>query len=202
MRLVLVRHGETIWNEEGRLQGATDVPLSQRGRAQAARLAERLAGQTFAAIYASDLRRASETAAILAASHDLPVRLDPRLREQSKGVWEGLTWPDIEERYPDDLARWEVDRDHPPGGAESASAVEARVRAALAAIRAAHPGDEAVLLVGHGMTLRTLICVALGIDSFVGRNLQLDNTSLSKLHIGADGAALVRLNDTCHLRNT
>lgn len=201
MRLVLVRHGETIWNEEGRLQGATDVPLSDRGRAQAARLADRLAAEPFGAIYASDLRRASETAAILAESHDLPVTLDSRLREQSKGVWEGLTWPDIEAQYPDDIARWEVNRDNPPANAESVSAVEARVRAALAAIRAAHPGNEAVLLVGHGMALRKLICAALGIDSFVGRNLQLDNTSLSELHIGADGAVLVRLNDTCHLRD-
>ncbi len=199
MRLVLVRHGETIWNEEQRLQGATDVPLSERGRAQAARLAGRLAAEPFVAIYSSDLLRASETAAILAAAHDLPVQHDPRLREQSKGIWEGLTWEEVEARYPDTIERWQADRDAPPQGAEGVTTVADRVKNALDAIRTAHTDGDSVLLVSHGMALRTLICVALGLDPLFGWHLRLDNTALSELCFDAEGAVLVRLNDTCHL---
>jgi len=89
--LLLVRHGETDWNAAGRLQGHTDRPLSDYGREQARRLAEELVGEEFDAIYASDLARARETAEIVGAQLDLPVVLDPDLREKNWGTWEGLT---------------------------------------------------------------------------------------------------------------
>jgi probable phosphoglycerate mutase len=199
MRLLLVRHGETIWNAERRMQGATDVPLSEAGRAQAVQLAARLKDEPIAAIYASDLQRASETAAILADIHDLPVQTDSRLREQSKGEWEGLTWPEIDAQYPGAAQRWRADRSQPPSSGEGVSAVADRVRAALDAIRAAHGGEDTVLLVGHGMAMRTLICVALGIDPMIGWQFVLGNTALSELRFSADRALLVRLNDTGHL---
>ena len=200
MRLVVVRHGETAWNVEQRLQGATDVPLSDRGRAQAARLAERLKDETFTAIYASDLQRASDTAALVAETHDLPVQRDPRLREQAKGRWEGLTFVQIEARYPETLQCWQADRSHAPGGGEDITAVAARIGAALDSMRAAHTADHTVLVVSHGMVLRTLLCIALGLDPMVGWHMQLGNTSISELRLSAEDCVLVRLNDTCHLR--
>ena len=109
-RILLVRHGETEWNAAGRVQGWTDSPLSDRGRAQAARLAARLAAFPLAAVYASDLSRARDTARALAAPHGLPVLDDPGLRERCYGDWEGLTLSELEARYPDAWDRYHRQR--------------------------------------------------------------------------------------------
>src|SRR5215211_8136133 len=98
--ILLARHGETDWNREGRFQGWADPPLNDAGRAQAQALAERLREMPFDAVYASDLRRAFETAEIVAASHGVPVTPDPGLREVDIGSWSGLTRAEIEERFP------------------------------------------------------------------------------------------------------
>jgi alpha-ribazole phosphatase len=198
MRLILVRHGETIWNTQRRLQGHTDIPLSETGRQQARATARRLANDPVAAIYASDLQRASETAAIIAASLNLPVRPDPRLREQSKGVWESLTWDEIVARYPAETAQWQTDSSFRPPGGEGLREVAARVAAALADIRAACPGQR-VVIVGHGMALRTLICLALEIDPAQEWRFPMDNAAITELRYTPEGAALARLNDTCHV---
>ena len=118
MRVILVRHGETIWNEEQRYQGASDPPLSERGELQARRLAARLASESIGLIYSSDSTRALQTADQIAAHHGRQVRADPRLREMDFGDWEGLTYSEIRERYPQALARWQGDplATSPPGG--------------------------------------------------------------------------------------
>jgi probable phosphoglycerate mutase len=144
--LLLVRHGETDWNADGRLQGHTDRPLSDYGRAQALRLGEELAGEEFAAIYASDLARARETAAIVGARLHLPVVLDPDLREKDWGTWEGLT---SMERVGVELV------------GESTEQHQRRMLAALGRIAATHPSDR-ILVVTHGGSMRRVQTAVLG----------------------------------------
>jgi probable phosphoglycerate mutase len=144
--LFLVRHGETDWNAAGRLQGHTDRPLSNYGREQARRLAEEIAGEQFDAIYASDLLRARETAEIVGARLDLPVALDPDLREKDWGNWEGLT---STERVGVELV------------GESTERHQQRMLAALGRIAAKHP-DGRVLVVTHGGSMRRVQTEALG----------------------------------------
>lgn len=161
--LLLARHGETDWNREGRWQGHTDIALNDRGRAQAEALAAELVGTPISAVYSSDLARAAETARIVAARLGVPVRTDPRLRELHLGGWEGLTTPEIEERYPDEIARWRADDDsNALGGRESYAQMGERVVAALTEIAAAHPAGE-VLVVLHGGPIRGLLAHAAGI---------------------------------------
>jgi broad specificity phosphatase PhoE len=152
--LVLVRHGETDWNREHRWQGHADPRLNAVGRRQAADLAERLASSSFVALYSSDLARARETAAIVAARLGLDVRLDPRLREVDVGEWSGLTSLEIEARYPErDRAR--RDGATPWTRGESYEAMSARVLRALDEIATAHePGR--VLVITHGGPMRAV----------------------------------------------
>jgi probable phosphoglycerate mutase len=154
--LFLARHGETDWNVAGRWQGHADVPLNATGRAQALALAERLRGEGIAAVASSDLSRARATAELVAGALGLQVALvDPDLREQRYGRFEGLTPRECEERYPDDWARYATDpRPGPPGG-ESRAAVLERVLGALhrAAARLSHPP----LIVSHGGAMRALL---------------------------------------------
>jgi 2,3-bisphosphoglycerate-dependent phosphoglycerate mutase len=144
--LLLVRHGETDWNAAGRLQGHTDRPLSDYGREQARRLAEELAGEKFDAIYASDLARARETAEIVGAQLNLPVVLEPDLREKNWGTWEGLT---STERLEIELV------------AESTEEHQRRMLDALGQIAAKHPRGR-VLVVTHGGSMRRVQTEALG----------------------------------------
>jgi alpha-ribazole phosphatase len=161
-RLVLVRHGQTDWNVEGRYQGQADPPLNEVGRAQVRALAERLAGRAIEAIYGSDLQRARETAHIIAQTLRLPLRIDPRLREVKLGEWEGRLVQEIRAGYPE---AWEARRRDPvharPPGGETAAEVAARVRAAADDIARQHPVGP-VLVVSHGLALATLVVSARG----------------------------------------
>jgi broad specificity phosphatase PhoE len=147
--LVLVRHGETDWNRERRVQGQTDVPLNETGRSQALALSAELNGRSFAAVYSSDLVRAYETATILAEPRSLVVTPVPALREKHFGSWEGLTDAEVLRRFPHALAG-------PWGDAETPGEVSTRVVAAVSEIVAAHTG-EAVLVVTHGGPIRALL---------------------------------------------
>ncbi len=199
MRLLLVRHGETDWNAEGRYQGQSDVPLSAIGQQQAMALARRLAREEIHALYASDLQRAWQTAEVIAAPHGLPVRPEPRLREIDFGAWEGLTFDEIRQRHPQALAAWEADPlgVAPPGG-ESLAQVVARVGQVLDDI-ARSCQDRTVLFVAHGGLLQVLLCLALGLAPRARWQFRLDPGSLSELSLYAEGAVLIRLNDTHHL---
>jgi probable phosphoglycerate mutase len=144
--LLLVRHGETDWNADGRLQGHTDRPLNDFGRRQAGRLAEELAEEKLEAIYASDLSRARETAEIVGARLGLAVVLDPDLREKDWGTWEGLT---------------AVERERVEFAGEPTEAHKDRVLGALKRIADRHPGGR-VLVVTHGGSMRRVQTAALG----------------------------------------
>jgi len=146
-RLLLVRHGETDWNAEGRLQGHTDRPLSDYGRRQARALAEELADEPLDALYASDLARARETAEIVGARLGLPVVLEPDLREKNWGTWEGLT--------PTERAEVEF-------VGESTEQHEERTLGALRRIAERHPGGR-ILVVTHGGSVRRAQTAALGL---------------------------------------
>ena len=143
--LLLVRHGETDWNREGRWQGWADPPLNDTGRAQARALADELKEAPFDAVYSSDLRRAHETAEIVAAPHGVPVLVDPRLREIDVGSWSGLTRAKIEARFPGGVR---------PDG-ESREHHRQRVLAGVEDLARRNPGRR-VLVVTHGGTLRAL----------------------------------------------
>jgi broad specificity phosphatase PhoE len=146
--LLLVRHAETDWNADGRLQGQTDRPLSDFGRRQAQRLAGELEREEIEAIYSSDLSRARETAEILGERLGLPVALDPELREKDWGTWEGLT---------------AVERDRVEFVGESTEAHQERMLRALRRISDRHPGSGCVLVVTHGGSMRRVQTAALGI---------------------------------------
>jgi broad specificity phosphatase PhoE len=146
--LLLVRHAETDWNADGRLQGQTDRPLSDFGRRQAQRLAGELESEEIEAIYSSDLSRTRETAEILGERLGLPVALDPELREKDWGTWEGLT---------------AVERDRVEFVGESTEAHQERMLRALRRISDRHPGSGCVLVVTHGGSMRRVQTVALGL---------------------------------------
>jgi len=202
-RILLARHGETEWNATRRVQGWTDIPLSEKGHAQAEALAHRLSRTPLAAVYSSDLSRAAQTAAPAAARQGLTVQAVPELREKGFGAWEGLTQADLERDYPNLWHRYHVARDLEalvPGG-ETWPQVQERLSAALRRILAAHPGsEETVLLVGHGGSGRMVILEALGASLPTLLRLHLDNASLSRLDFRSEGdSRVIFLNDTSHL---
>lgn len=159
--ILLARHGETDWNRDNRFQGHADPPLNESGRAQAAELARALADEPLAAIYSSPLRRAFETAQIVAASHGLEPMAVEALREVHVGSWQGLTRTEIEERFPEQFARW-LDYDQGWKDGESYDEMGRRVVAALLDLAAAHE-DERILAVSHGGPVRAAYAVADGI---------------------------------------
>jgi probable phosphoglycerate mutase len=152
--LLLVRHGETDWNAEGKLQGHTDRPLNEYGRRQARALAERLVGEEIDAVYASDLSRARETAEILGAQLGLPVAVDPDLREKNWGNWEGLT---SDERL------------HVEYEGESSDDHRERTLRAVERIVERHPAGR-IVVVTHGGSLRRLQAAVAGVASPVIEN--------------------------------
>ena len=196
MNLLLIRHGQTNWNLEQRFQGQSDIPLNETGRRQAQALAERLAAETFDAVYSSDLQRATETAKIICASQ---IHSDPRLREVNFGDWEGLTYDEIKVKYPETLAAWESDifKNAPPSG-ETLEQLAIRVQSMLDELREKHE-DQNILIVAHGGVLQTLICLALKLPSTMYWQFHLSTASLSELAFYPAGAILNSLNDTSHL---
>lgn len=152
--LILARHGETEWNRTRRFQGHADPPLNETGRAQARILADTVAGWQPDAVYASDLRRARQTAEYVAALCGVPLTALTALREIDVGEWQGLTWPEIEERYPSGAKRWR-ERGHGWERGESYEQLLQRVLRALWKISGRHPSGR-VVVVGHGGVVRAV----------------------------------------------
>ena len=161
-RLVLWRHGRTAWNELGRVQGGTDIALDDVGRRQAREAAARLASLGPCSIVSSDLSRAAETAAALGSLCGLDVRLDPRLREMSFGIREGLTHQEAFDRHPEEMAAFAEDPSLILPGAESYEQVGERVAAAIDEAEATVPPEGTGVVVAHGAALRVGICHWLG----------------------------------------
>ncbi len=198
LHLMLVRHGETEWNAQSRYQGQMDVPLSALGRRQAELIAGRLAGQRIDAVYASDLKRAWETAQIIVQKSGLQVLSEPRLRELKFGVLEGLTFDEAQVQYPGMIAAWLEDFNRPPEGGETIELFSARIVSLLDDFKKKHD-EQIVLLVAHGGSLSEILRVVLGLSREKRWYLEMENASLSEVLIAEDFVSLKRLNDTCHL---
>ena len=200
-RFVLVRHGATEHSAAMRFSGRNDLSLDAAGQAQAAALAIRLKDVRHAqAVVTSPLPRAQQTADAIAAAAGLAVETNDDLIETDFGAWEGLTFAEVMERYPDELSAWHRSPDVAPPGGEAFTAVGRRVRRARDAIIRAH-GGETVIVVSHVTPIKSLIQMALDAPPIALFRLQLDTASISQVDYYADGNTSVRLvNDTGHLR--
>ncbi|GED87309.1 bifunctional RNase H/acid phosphatase [Streptomyces sp. 6-11-2] len=201
---VLLRHGETPLTPQKRFSGSggTDPSLSGVGREQAEKVAAALARRgTIQAVVSSPLARTRETAGAVAARLGLDVTVEEGLRETDFGAWEGLTFGEVRERYPDDLNAWLASPDaEPTGGGESFAATAVRIAATRDKLVAAHAG-RTVLLVTHVTPIKTFVQLALGAPPESLFRMELSAASLSAVAYYADGNASVRLfNDTSHLR--
>jgi probable phosphoglycerate mutase len=200
-RIVAVRHGETVWNAEMRMQGQLDTALSERGRRQAARAAEALADEGIEAIVSSDLVRALDTAKAIAGVVGLPVATDPGLRERSFGVFQGYTYAEIDTRWPVEAARWRRhDPAFAPDGGESLVDFYARAVAAVTAI-AARARGRSILVVTHGGVLDCLYRAASGLGLDPPRSWELGNAAINRLLFTGEHFTLVGWSDIAHLED-
>jgi 2,3-bisphosphoglycerate-dependent phosphoglycerate mutase len=198
-RVVAVRHGETSWNAELRMQGQLDTVLSARGRWQAQRAAEALTGSGIDAIIASDLARAFDTAQAIARQLGLDVGIDPGLRERCFGIFEGYSYNEIGARWPVEAERWRHhDPDFGPDEGETLRAFDARSIATATRIAAAHAG-RSIAIVTHGGVLDCLYRAAAGIALEAPRSWQLGNAAINRLLYTPRGFTLVGWSDTAHL---
>lgn len=198
-RIIAIRHGETAWNVDTRIQGHLDIPLSANGRWQADRLAVALRDEPIKAIYASDLTRAWETAQYVGQVQSLPVIKEIGLRERDFGDFEGKTFAEIEMLLPEQSMRWRKrDPDFYPAGGESLVAMRARVMEAAERLAAQHPGEQ-IALVGHGGVMDVLYRAATRLDIQAPRTWTLGNAAINRLLWTPEGFTLVGWADTQHL---
>lgn len=199
-RILAIRHGETAWNRDARIQGQIDVALNDTGRWQAERTAAALQHEPIAAVYASDLARARETAAAIARMHGLPLRTHAGLRERHFGIFQGRTWAELEREHPDVVRAWRARvPDFAPPGGESLLALRARVHAAFTELAARHQGAQ-IAIVAHGGVLDILYRAATGVDLQAPRTWKMGNAAIHRVLWSADrGFALLAWGDTRHL---
>jgi probable phosphoglycerate mutase len=198
-RILATRHGQTAWNATLRIQGQLDIGLDDVGRWQAERLAQACAGEAFDAVYSSDLARARETAQALASAAGVAVRTDAGLRERGFGVFEGLTYAEVESRFPDQARRWrQRDASFGPAGGEVLQVFYQRVVAAVAALAARHRGQH-IAVVAHGGVLDALYRAAARVALDAPRSWQLGNAGINRLLASDEGFVLVGWGDTTHL---
>ncbi|MES2017370.1 MAG: histidine phosphatase family protein [Pseudomonadota bacterium] len=202
--IVLIRHGETAWNAERRLQGHIDIALNEEGLRQADALAGALAGERFDAIIASDLQRAHQTAQALARGRAMPVHSDPHLRERCFGGFEGLLYSEIEQRFPREFAAWqarEVDGEMPPGVrvAETFRQFYQRCVHAITCLAQQHHG-QSLALVAHGGVLECAYRAALGLSLETPRNFPVLNASINRFEVSGGRLTLLNWGDVAHLQ--
>lgn len=196
MKLLLARHGQSVWNEVRRFQGTTDVGLSALGRRQAEALGRAVRRRKLAAAYVSPMERALDTATIALAGTGLPIVPMDGLRELCLGEWEGFTIGEISGRDGDPYGRWvRAPLDCPPPGSEPLPDVCERVVGAIDRIAQAHPDGDDVLIVAHGGVISVYACHLLGCSFNTLWRLRVDNCALTVV----DPPRIVTLNDTTHL---
>ncbi|ABM57221.1 histidine phosphatase family protein [Verminephrobacter eiseniae] len=197
--IVAIRHGETAWNVDTRIQGHLDIPLNDTGLWQAEQLARALAGEPIAAIYTSDLQRAHATAQAVARATGAPLTAEPGLRERSFGRFQGRTFAQIEAELPADALRWRKrDPHYAPEGGESLLTLHARIERTIATLAQPHL-DEQIVLVAHGGVLDALYRLATRQDIQAPRTWQLSNAAINRLLWTPDGLNLIGWADTRHL---
>ena len=200
-RILAIRHGETAWNRDTRIQGHLDVPLNRRGQWQATRVALALRDEPLAAIYSSDLARAHQTARAIADAHGLPIQTDAGLRERHFGFFEGKTWAEIETGWPDQALAWRQRvPDFAPVGGESLLQLQARVVTTVTTLARRHRGEQ-VVMVAHGGVMDVLYRAATGQDLQAPRTWTLDNAAINRLLCTEQGLGLVGWADTTHLQD-
>lgn len=200
-RIILVRHGETQWNKEGRYQGQIDTDLSDRGKEQGELLGEALKGIKIDIAYSSPLKRAFETAQAGLKYHDLEIGIVPGLTEISHGTWEGLLSSELKETHGVLVEQWHATPHlvQMPEG-ENLQQVQARAMAAIEELAEKHEG-QTVLVVSHDATNKAIICGALGIDLSRFWQVKQDNTCINVLEYQDGRWRVALLNDTCHMGN-
>ena len=200
--LLIVRHGETEWNAEGRIQGHTDIGLSENGAQQARSLGQRLADRQIDVAYSSDLKRTSETARLALGHRNVVLNETPRLREYHKGIFEGMTLTEIQTQFPDEYPKYlEKDLSYAPEGGETTRDVSTRMASIFQEIKAKHL-DETVLVVSHGGALRAAMVSLLGMPLEGNWSFVFGNCGLTMVDTFADNAVLRLFNDTSHINGT
>ena len=199
-RIIAIRHGETAWNAESRIQGQRDVGLNENGRRQARRVGEALAGEEIKAVYSSDLGRAHETAQPIAEVAGIDVIPNEGLRERCFGMFEGRTFDEIHQAWPEHAQNWRrrIPEWQPPEGGESLIELRARVRKTMEELAARHPGEQ-IVVVAHGGVLDTLYRIATGQEVNSPRTWELPNGAINRLLWTPEGFTLVGWSDTQHL---
>ncbi len=200
-KIYLVRHGEVLWNRlKSAYCGFTDLELNEHGIEQAECVAERLADEPLAAVYSSDLSRARDTAAAVAARHGLAPATDPQLREVNYGEWEGVSEEEVARRWPEIYPAWKrgAERVRIPGG-ETFGELRERIVSALTRIAEQHE-EETVAVVAHKSANRVFLCALLGMPASEYRRIGQDNAAINAVHYASGRWRVDLINDTCHLK--
>ena len=199
MRIILVRHGQTDANKEGRFQGASDAPLNRLGLCQAQALGRRLSSEQIVAVYSSPQTRAMQTATPIAESRSLPIQTVEGLRELDIGELDGLQGPDLRERYPHILEQWRINVGAltMPGG-ESIVGLQERTWNAILHIRDRH-WEGTVAAVSHNFAIQSILLKALGMDLHNFQRIRQDLAAITELDFSNGDPILRSLNDRCHL---
>lgn len=204
-RIIAIRHGETDWNAQTRIQGHIDIPLNDNGRWQAQQLAQALVTEDIQAIYSSDLGRAYETANSIRLSHPALLSKPPMqikaLRERHFGMFEGKTWAEIETGWHEQALRWrQRDVDFAPEGGENLLQFQARISDITNQLAGQHIGQQ-IVLVAHGGVMDVLYRLATRLDLQAPRTWALGNTAINRLLWTPQGMSLVGWSDTRHLED-
>lgn len=201
-RLCIVRHGETAWNAEHRVQGQLDVPLNAIGLAQALAASKVLSRETFDAIYSSDLSRAQQTAAPTAGMLSLPVQAEKDLRERHYGIFERLTYAEVQEKFPEDYARFDArDPDYDFRSGESLKDFSARSIAVISKIADQHK-DQRILVFTHGGVLDKFYRFITGLPLSAARDFRIPNAGLNRVERTDAGWKIRAWADVAHLDDT
>jgi len=198
-RVLAIRHGETDWNVDGRIQGQLDIPLNAVGQWQVHRLALAVADEGIDAVYSSDLLRAFETAQSVSRGAGQPIITDVGLRERGFGVFEGLSFAEISARWPEQAERWRKrDPDFGAEGGETLRDFSARSIATVERLAALHPG-QTIAVVSHGGVMDALYRAAARVALDAPRSWQLGNAAINRLLHTPQGFTLIGWSDTSHL---